>query len=68
MIGLLRGLDTFASQAYGAGNMYKVGLYFNRARAITFCCMLPLLIIVLFGIKPFLQGAGFDEELVKIAT
>nr|QFR37242.1 MATE transporter [Cyberlindnera americana] len=35
-------LDTFCSQAYGAGKLSKVGLYFQRCTAMILCVSLPI--------------------------
>lgn len=46
MIGCNQALDTFVSQAAGAGNYEKCGLYLNKARLITVCLFIPVSLVL----------------------
>jgi MATE family multidrug resistance protein len=41
ILGLNGAISTLASQAFGAKNMHKVGVYLNRGRYIGLMCFIP---------------------------
>jgi multidrug resistance protein, MATE family len=47
MLGLNGAISTLASQAYGAQNYHKVGVYLNRGRFIGLIAFIPQALIIL---------------------
>jgi MATE family multidrug resistance protein len=47
MLGLNGAISTLASQAYGAKNFHKVGVYLNRGRFIGLIAFIPQALIIL---------------------
>jgi Na+-driven multidrug efflux pump len=60
-------LDTFATQAYGQGDLKLCGQYLNRARVIMATLAIPMIIIVnLFG-RSLCSIFSSDEEVLDFA-
>ncbi|EDK47055.1 conserved hypothetical protein [Lodderomyces elongisporus NRRL YB-4239] len=64
--GMATALDTFCSQAYGAGNLHGVGVYFQRACLIMLVTMIPLS-FVWFNAGFILSLFVKDVEIVEMA-
>lgn len=66
--GLNGAVDTFVSQAYGAGpeNYHYCGQILNRARAIAMVSLIPIAILFFFS-DDILIGIGQDETISTIA-
>ncbi|KAI5961821.1 uncharacterized protein KGF55_003792 [Candida pseudojiufengensis] len=64
--GLASSLDSFCPQAYGAGLITGVGLYFQRCTLIMFAFMAPLLLFWWYS-GSFLGLFVSDTELVQLA-
>lgn len=63
--GLTSGVDTLASQAYGAGNMMLVGNVLLRAIAIVTVACIPCCIFLFYS-HHLLSVAGVRQELVAL--
>ena len=57
MFGFLVPLETFTSQAYGAGDIRLCGVYLNRALILYHIALIPI-IIILLNTKAILLGFG----------
>ena len=66
IMGMNGALETLVAQAFGAGQLYLCGVYFNRARVINTVIFVPLLIILLFT-KPILSALVQDDEVSEYA-
>ena len=66
MFGFLVPLETFTSQAYGAGDIRLCGVYLNRALILYHIALIPIFIILL-NTKAILLGFGQDPEVVRYA-
>ena len=61
------GLDTLASQAYGAKNYAMVGLWTQRMVTII-CCLCPLIFLNWwFLTAPIMEMLGIDEDVARMA-
>ena len=49
--GLNGALETFVSQAFGAGKFEQCGVYLNRAKYVATLIMIPIIIIYIFSDK-----------------
>ena len=47
IIGLNGAISTLASQAYGAENYHKVGIYLNRGRFISLVSFIPMALVIM---------------------
>lgn len=47
ILGLNGGIATLASQAYGAKNYHKVGIFLNRGRFIVLIAFIPMIFIIM---------------------
>jgi MATE family multidrug resistance protein len=67
-IGLIGGLDTLCSQAYGAKDLKMVGIYTNIARI---CILLYVVIVglpLIIFVRPILESLGQIEAVVDYAS
>lgn len=64
--GMATCLDTFCSQAYGAGKPKLVGLHFQRCTAMVFCIAIPVNLIWWFS-GPILNLFVPNPELTRLA-
>ncbi|KAH3744422.1 protein FAM177A1 [Pelomyxa schiedti] len=64
--GLLSAVDTLASQAYGAGNVKKIGIILQRAVLIVWLYSLPVMALWWFT-EEILNLLGQDAETSKLA-
>jgi Na+-driven multidrug efflux pump len=62
MVGCNFALDTFVSQAAGAGNKELCGIYVHRARFITVCLLIPVCLL-LMNAEAILIACGQDPEV-----
>ena len=63
--GMASALDTLATQAYGAGQVPKLGLLAQRSFAISFCTVCIPASILWLLIAPLMKSAGMDTELAE---
>jgi MATE family multidrug resistance protein len=68
MIGLLSGMDTLCSLAYGAAKLREMGILTQRALAICTACAIPLVMMWLVGIEPVLRLVVDDPKVVSLAA
>lgn len=66
-VGLLSAMDTLCSQAYGAKNYVRVGHVFQRALAITFTFISPLMVLWYFADHALIL-AGQERSLAELAV
>ena len=66
-IGIAGGIDTLASQAFGAKNYYLAGWFLNRARVIV-TILFFVQAIVIFNGETILNLVGQPEESSKFAS
>uniref|UniRef100_M4BMT0 Multidrug and toxin extrusion protein n=2 Tax=Hyaloperonospora arabidopsidis (strain Emoy2) TaxID=559515 RepID=M4BMT0_HYAAE len=64
--GLTSALDTLCSQAYGAGKLDKLGLYFQAALFVIGACLVPVFILN-WHAELFLKWSGQDPEVARLA-
>jgi len=62
IFGFAAGFGTLASQAYGAGNNYKLGLLYQKILVVT-TTVIFFISIILWFTKAELIAMGFEEEL-----
>ena len=67
VVGIARGIDTLASQAYGAKNYYLVGWFLNRARVIV-TIFFFIQAIVIFNGETILNLVGQPEASSTFAS
>ncbi|KAH3673434.1 hypothetical protein WICPIJ_009822 [Wickerhamomyces pijperi] len=63
--GMATCLDTFCSQAYGAGKYHKVGVYFQRCTFMILAVSIPIMILWWFS-KWFLKFIVPQEDLLEL--
>lgn len=63
--GMATCLDTFCSQAYGAGKYHKVGIYFQRCTYLILSVSLPIMLFWWFS-KYFLKFVVPQEDLLDL--
>jgi MATE family multidrug resistance protein len=61
ILGLNGAVATLASQAYGSGNLEKVGLYLNRGRLVAFIAFIPITVVLLLC-EEFMVLIGMDAQ------
>lgn len=64
--GMATSLDSFCSQAYGAGMPHKVGLYFQRCSMIMVALTVVLLLPIWWFSGPIIKALVGDEELAMM--
>ena len=67
VFGGFSGLDTFASQSFGAKNYIMVGVWTQRMVVIVCAIMIPLAPIWWFGCTPALVIAGIPPDVAQLA-
>ncbi|KAK3256336.1 hypothetical protein CYMTET_34520 [Cymbomonas tetramitiformis] len=68
IVGLLSGMDTLCSQAFGAGHYELVGIHTQRAVLICLLCAVPISLLWVSGVGPLLRIAGQDPDLIEHAV
>lgn len=63
--GMSTSLDTFCSQAFGAGKYHRVGMYFQRCTLMIFTLSIPILVIWWWS-KPILSYMINQEDLLDL--
>lgn len=67
MVGVLTAMDTLCAQAYGAGNLMRVGLIAQRATVV--CCALSIPILVFWAtIGPLLRACGIAQATTTLSV
>jgi MATE family multidrug resistance protein len=60
VFGLNQGISTLASQAFGSGNLRKVGVYLNQGRFVIILAFIPISIIMCQA-ENFFTLIGIDQ-------
>jgi MATE family multidrug resistance protein len=68
LMGLLSGMDTLCSQAYGRGSLREIGDLLLRALLVCGCACVPIAMLWLFGVEPLLGALGQDAEVARHAA
>ena len=68
VIGLLSGLDTLASQAFGAGELRAMGVLLQRAVLVGLCACMPIIAFWCSGVGRVLELCGQDAEAASLAV
>ncbi|KAH3679915.1 hypothetical protein WICMUC_000658 [Wickerhamomyces mucosus] len=63
--GMATCLDTYCSQAFGAGKLIKVGIYFQRCTLLLFFVSVPIMLFWVFS-KSFLQFIVPQKDLLEL--
>jgi Na+-driven multidrug efflux pump len=64
LLGMNAALDTLVSQAAGAGQLEKCGVFLNRGRFIMTVAFIPLALLT-FKIESIMVQLGQDKEVAK---
>jgi MATE family multidrug resistance protein len=67
-IGLISGMETLCSNAFGVKNNYLIGVYIHRARFITLIFVLVLTVFNLFFAVEILRLFSIDENVIYYST
>ena len=63
-----RALDTFATQAFGAGEMKLCGQLLNRGRVFQLAVSLPLVVLVIIFSEPLASIFSKDPDVIGYAV
>jgi multidrug resistance protein, MATE family len=66
--GLVMGLDPFVSQAYGAGEHRRCGLWLLRGMVVAVVATVPVVLVLAFAGGPLLRLLHQPTELIPTAT
>ncbi|XP_073144842.1 protein DETOXIFICATION 35-like [Henckelia pumila] len=66
MLGMGSALETLCGQAYGAGQVYMLGIYMQRSILILFCTCILLLPLYIFA-TPILKLLGQQDDIADLA-
>jgi MATE family multidrug resistance protein len=66
-LGLLSGLDALASQAHGAGDVRRLGRYFQQGLVLAVILTVPISVVMWEG-RPLLQALGQPPEIAAGAA
>lgn len=66
--GLSTSLDTLCAQAYGAGRLPLVGVYFQRCSCLILACFVPIAVFWMWGAPYVLAMLVPEPRLVELAS